>query len=109
MIDTLIITVCYVIVIDQVRFTDEITTIISRLLTSGRIVRPFQLKPFTCSLCMSFWTNLIYIYCTDELSVFMLLYILALSWLTPVINTVLTFVRMGMLKIFEKIGDIINI
>lgn len=98
-----LISVCWVLVLDQFRFMDEITSMLSRWMTNGMIDRPFDLKPFTCSLCMSWWTNLIYIIAGGCLSIPMLFGILVISWLTPITNDMLTLVKTLILKILNKI------
>lgn len=98
-----LISVCWVIILDQFHFMDEITSLLSRWMTNGMIDRPFDLKPFSCSLCMSWWTNLIYIIAAGCFSVQMLFTILFISWLTPITNDILTLVKTLILKILNKI------
>lgn len=91
-----------VLVIDQFHFVDEITTIISGWMTNGNIKKPIQIKPFSCSLCMSWWINLIYIICMGMFSIPMVVYILFLSWMTPVVNDIFTLIKEIMMKILNK-------
>ena len=103
MIECFCIMVCMVLVIDQFHFVDEITTIVCGWMTNGKIRKPLHIKPFSCSLCSSFWLNLIYITATHNLTIPMVLYILVLSWLTPVINDILTLVIMTIKRILGKL------
>lgn len=103
MIDCICIMVVCVLVIDQFRFVDEITTIISGWITNGHIRKPMDIKPFSCSLCSSFWLNLIYIIATGLFSIPMVVYILFLSWMTPVVNDIFTLVKQTILKILNKL------
>lgn len=98
-----LISVCWVLVLDQFRFMDEITSMFSKILTNGHIDKPIELKPFTCSLCMSWWTNLIYIIVAGGFNVPMLFVILLISWTTPITNDILTLVKTLILKILNKI------
>lgn len=109
MLNCLYITVAMVLVIDQFRFVDEITTIISGWMTNGLIRKPLDIKPFSCSLCSSWWLNLIYIIVTHKLTIPMVLYILLLSWMTPVINDILTLTRETIKRTINRIGDKINL
>ena len=109
MINCLLITIFFVIVIDQLHFVDDITSVISGWMTNGKIKKPIQLKPFTCSTCMSWWTNLIYIIITNQFSIPMILYIVVLSWGTPIINSILSFVINAVLKLINIISEKIDI
>ena len=105
MINCLLITIFFVIVIDQLHFVDDITSVISGWMTNGKIKKPIQLKPFNCSVCMSFWTNLAYIIVTNQFSILMILYILTLSWTTPIISSILTLVKNLFLKTINTIAN----
>ena len=109
MINCLFITIIWVIILDQLHFWDDITSVISGWMTNGKIKKPIQLKPFTCSTCMSFWTNLAYIIVTNQFSILMVLYILVLSWGTPIINSILSFVINAVLKLINIISEKIDI
>ena len=105
MINCLFITIIWVVVLDQLHFWDDITSVISGWLTNGKIKKPIQLKPFNCSVCMSFWTNLTYIIVTNQFSILMVLYILTLSWGTPIISSILTLVKNLFLKTIDTIAN----
>ena len=109
MINCFLITIFFVIVIDQLHFVDDITSVISGWMTNGKIKKPIQLKPFTCSTCMSFWTNLIYIISIGHCTIPMILYIVVLSWGTPIINSILSFVINAVLKLINIISEKIDI
>ena len=105
MINCLLITIFFVIVIDQLHFVDDITSVISGWMTNGKIKKPIQLKPFSCSTCMSWWTNLAYIIITNQFSILMVLYILTLSWTTPIISSILSLVKNLFLKMINTIAN----
>ena len=105
MINCLFITIIWVLILDQLHFWDDITSVISGWLTNGKIKKPIQLKPFSCSVCMSFWTNLAYIIVTNQFSILMVLYILVLSWGTPIISSILTLVKNLFLKLVNTIAN----
>lgn len=109
MIETLLITISWVLILDQLQFWNEFSTMISGWLSGGKIKKPLDWKPFNCSVCMSFWTNLTYIIVTNQFSIWMVLYILALSWSTPIINSILCFVRNSIIKIINTIAEKIGI
>ena len=105
MINCLFITIIWVLILDQLHFWDDITSVISGWLTNGKIKKPIQLKPFSCSVCMSWWTNLAYIIVTNQFSILMVLYILVLSWTTPIISSILTLVKNLFLKFVNTIAN----
>ena len=105
MINCLLITIFFVIVIDQLHFVDDITSVISGWMTNGKIKKPITLKPFSCSTCMSWWTNLAYIIITNQFSILMVLYILTLSWTTPIISSILSLVKNLFLKMINTIAN----
>lgn len=98
-----------VLVIDQFHFVDEVTTIISGWISNGQIKRPMSIKPFSCSLCMTFWLSLIYIIVVNQFSVWMVLYILLLCYVTPIENQLFTLLKGLITKFLDWIGNIINI
>lgn len=105
MINCLFITIIWVVILDQLHFWDDITSVISGWMTNGKIKKPIPLKPFSCSTCMSWWTNLAYIIITNQFSILMVLYILVLSWGTPIISSILTLVKNLFLKFINTIAN----
>lgn len=105
MINCLFITIIWIVILDQLHFWDDFSTMISGWLTNGKIKKPITLKPFSCSTCMSFWTNLAYIIVTNQFSILMVLYILTLSWGTPIISSILTLVKNLFLKFVNTIAN----
>ena len=105
MINCLFITIIWIVILDQLHFWDDFSTMISGWLSGGKIKKPLEWKPFNCSTCMSFWTNLAYIIITNQFSILMVLYILTLSWGTPIISSILTLVKNLFLKFINTIAN----
>ena len=105
MINCLFITIICVLILDQLHFWDDFSTMISGWLSGGKIKKPLDWKPFNCSVCMSWWTNLAYIIVTNQFSILMVLYILTLSWTTPIISSILTLVKNLFLKFINTIAN----
>lgn len=105
MINCLFITIIWIVILDQLHFWDDFSTMISSWLSGGKIKKPLEWKPFNCSVCMSFWTNLAYIIVTNQFSILMVLYILVLSWGTPIISSILTLVKNLFLKFINTIAN----
>ena len=105
MIDCLLITICWVIILDQLHFFEDLTSTIKSILTKGKFRNPINIKPFNCSVCMSFWTNLIYILIVGKFSIFMIVYILLLSWTTPMINSIFTLLKNLFIKLTNTLAN----
>ena len=100
-INALAITLICVIVIDNTDFIDTITSKIKYFLTNGKFNSPMNIKPFNCSMCMSFWTNILYFIINKEITILNILYILVLGFLTPIFNKLI-------IKIINKIDLWLN-
>lgn len=109
MIDCLLITICWVIILDQLHFFEDLTSTIKSILTKGKFRNPINIKPFNCSVCMSFWTNLIYIIIIGKFSIFMIGYILLLSWSAPLINSIFTLLKNAIIKFINILAEKIEI
>lgn len=109
MIDCLLITICWVIIIDQLGFWENFSSSVKSLLTGGKFKTPINIKPFNCSTCMSFWCNLIYILIVGNFSIFMIGYILLLSWSAPIINSIFTLGKNLFLKLINTIANLFDL
>lgn len=107
-INILLIGLIMVFALDISGFYQEITTIISGWLTNGRIKKPIMIKPFSCSLCMTFWLSLIYVIVMNQFSIPMLAYCCLVAFLTPVFNDLLVFVRETLKSILCTLNNKLN-
>lgn len=64
-------------------------------------------KPFSCCLCSTFWTTIIYLIVMKELSLLTILYALASATLTEVTTPFITTVKNYLLKAVELLNRII--
>lgn len=105
MLDLFLIGVICVIIIDISGVIDSIKSAIKRLFTKGKMSDPnYSLKPLDCSFCCCWWSGLIYLIITNTLSLWMITYVLLISFMTPVIKDVLLLVRdklILLIKYFE--------
>ena len=68
MINLIFINIAIVFLIDQSGFINEFKRL-KKVLTKGKMSDPgYSLKPFDCSLCMTFWVSLIYLLVFQELT-----------------------------------------
>lgn len=104
MIELLCWQIVLVYLIDCSGFTESLKLFISKHLTGGKIeTTNFSLKPFTCSLCMVWWCGLAYLLLTNQFTVYYLLWVCILSFLTPVTKDILFIVRDVLTYLVNKI------
>lgn len=101
--DLLLIGIIVTFCLDTSGFYREITTAISGWMTNGKIKKPIMIKPFCCSLCMTFWIGLAYILFSGAFSIGMVAYLCLVSYLTPVYNDLMVLIRDWLEKIIIKL------
>ena len=94
----LIITLLMVFIIDLSGFIDEIEATLSKWL-KGKVRIP---KPFNCSLCCSWWVNLIYLLCIGKLTLPYIAIVALFAFLTPVFALLFVWVRETLNKLLNK-------
>lgn len=103
------IAVICVCVLDISGFVNSLKSFITRLLTNGKLrgynVRCFTLKPFDCSLCMTFWSGLIYLFIVNNVSILNIMILLLISISTPLIQDVIRTILDLMTRVVIKINN----
>lgn len=103
MLDLLLLTALIVFIIDLSGFVDEIVKrLYDKYIGKGdyHTIIP-KLKPFSCSLCMTFWTGLIYLLITAQFNILMISYVALLAFMTPVIGDFLQWVKDLLTKLID--------
>lgn len=74
-----------------------------KALVKFRIIKDeyVQIKPFDCSLCMSWWIGLIYIYLNNQFTISGVFLVSMFAFITPLLNTIIHFIT-------DTIGLFIN-
>ena len=98
LIDLFLITLIIVFIIDISGFIDEMETILSKLL-KGKARVP---KPFSCSLCMTWWTGLIYLLIIGEFTLLWIATVALFAILSGVLVTLLICIRETLNWVIEK-------
>ena len=97
--DILFLTLVVVFVVDRSGWTDAWLGWLSRWL--GRTVR--SVKPFSCALCMTWWSGVVYLIATGRFCLPLLAYVAALAFLSFPISQFLIFLKEMLLKWIGKI------
>lgn len=96
----------WVVVLDMTDFMDTIKGWISAILTKGKSHNSdYRLKPVDCSLCMTWWTCLVYLLVTGNVTLATLLAALTLAWFTPVIKDVFMLLGDAITTIIRKLHE----
>lgn len=98
LIDLFLITLIIVFIIDISGFIDEMETILSKWL-KGKARVP---KPFSCSLCMTWWTGLIYLLIIGEFTLLWIATVALFALLSGVLATLLICIRETLNWVIEK-------
>ena len=108
MINIFFIAVILTIGIDYLHFDETITSAIKRIMTKGKMSEPFELKPFTCSTCSTFWFGLVYLIITHKITLLNVCLTLLMAISTPVINDILILVMNLITKLIKLIDGTID-
>lgn len=71
-----------VMLVDVTGVVEDLLTPLARWLTGSRVGSVG--KPFNCSLCLTWWTSLVWLICTGQVTLASLALALLLACLTPV-------------------------
>lgn len=92
--------VCFI--IDLSGVIDNIKTAIWKWIFSGkREYQNFNLKPFDCSLCSTFWIGLLWLICTAQFSLWNVCLVCIIAALTEQITNMLIIIK----QIIARIED----
>lgn len=97
----LCITLICVLIIDIFNAIGEVSKSIFSLITNGKINAPIKGKIFYCSCCMAHWSNLLFLIITTNFSIVNYLYILVLSFLTPIFKQLFLIIEDKIMSILE--------
>lgn len=98
-----------VMIYEQSGFISFFKKLITKLLTNGKIESDdWEFRPFTCSLCMTFWLSLLYCFVNHCITIPMIAFILLISILTTEINDLIILIKNLITKLIQYIDDKIN-
>lgn len=98
------ITILVVFIIDLSGVVDSFKQSLSKWIGKGEIKR---LKPFDCSLCITFWSGLIYLVIVGEFNLLSLVVVSMFAYLTQPISLFLRLCKDALNCLITKIEDIL--
>ena len=99
-----------VFVIDLSGFVDEIVSrLYKKYVGAGDYhhILP-KLKPFSCSLCSTFWAGIIYLLITHSFTIPYVAYVCLLAFLTPVTGDILMTIKDMLTRLINLLNELIN-
>lgn len=84
-------------------FIDEMKRLIWKLMWKNIPYRDFEFKPFTCSICTTFWISILYVLITNNFSLFYIFICIMSSYLTPITYNVMIGIKEFLVRITNKI------
>ena len=98
-IDLLLVAAITIYIVDLSGFTESWRAALTKML-KAKDLKP--IRPFDCSLCMTWWVCIIFALCTRSFSLPVLAYIALLSFLSIPIGQVIIFTREGIMFLIGK-------
>ncbi len=97
---------CLIVVnlVDLSGFIDTLKRWIWKWVFNGKKeYRDFDFRPFECSYCMTHHVCVLWALFTGQFTVLVYLYILFLSYLTPIFKDIILFIRDLLIKIIDEL------
>ena len=108
-IDLLLIALICVVIVDLSGFVDSVKSGIKWLITKGKMnSSDYRLKPFDCSLCMTFWTGLIFLLATGNFTLTYLAVLVVISLFCTILKSSILLVEdifKTIIKLIYKLID----
>lgn len=101
MLDIFLLSLIIIYIVDISGFTETLLKFCSKWM--GRKVT--ELKPFTCSLCSSWWTGILYLLVTGTISLPLIAWTALCSMLTGPAYRILSLIREAILKTIDNIYE----
>ena len=109
MLKILMIQIIMVLIIDISGFVDEMKIMLSKLLTRGKIATSnYNIKPFFCSTCMSWWCGLIYLIIVNDVSIFTIAFTLFVACMSPITKDLYYMIYDTIEKIIRTINNFLE-
>lgn len=108
-IDLFMIAIIVCFIVDISGIIDSVKRMIWKWIFNDKIVySDFRLKPFDCSLCLTFWVGLIWLIVQGEVTLFNIMAVCLLSALTEQITNTITLFKQLIARLQDAIQDLIT-
>lgn len=98
-----------VMVVDISGVIDSVKSGLKWLLTKGKMKDSnYRLKPFDCSLCMTFWTGVIYLIIIGKFTIMYIAFVLLLACLAEVIKDSILLVKDVLITLEQLIWKLLD-
>ena len=105
-----IISVIWVLILDLSGFACTIDKTLYKIFYRGRPYREdAHFKPFDCSLCMTWWTGLLYLLITHTLSIFNIAILLVFAWSTTMEKDIFILIKDIVTKLLDLLYRTLNL
>ena len=97
-----------VFIVDQSGFTQTWLGWLSRFTARYNLPPVTELRPFSCSLCMTWWCSLAYAWLQGQLTLPVIAYIAGLSFLSITLSELFIFIRETLTNGIAKLNQWLN-
>ena len=105
-----IISIIWVLILDLSGFAQTIDRTLYKIIYKGRPYREdAHFKPFDCSLCMTWWTGLLYLLITHTLSIFNIAILLVFAWSTTMEKDIFILIKDIVTKLLDLLYRTLNL
>ena len=105
-----IISVIWVLILDLCGFAHTIDKLLYRIFYKGRAYREdAHFPPFDCSMCMTWWSGLLYLLITGSLTLPYIAFLLLFAWLTTIEKDILIFIKDLIIKLLDVLYNTLNL
>lgn len=109
LIHLILIAAIVIFIVDISGAVDSLKSGLKWILTRGKMKNSdYSLKPFDCSLCMTFWCGIIYLLCTGNFTLPYLGFVCLLSCFSGLIKSTILLVEDVLITIIQIIYKIIE-
>lgn len=104
----LLLSAIVVFIVDCSGFTDTILHLASKFTARYGLPPVRSLRPFTCSLCMVWWSGIIYALVVGQFNLPVIAFVALLSHLSKTINYFFIFIRESLSMLIGRLIDLCN-
>ncbi len=101
--EIILIALIITIVVDLTDFIDSLKTGLNKLLLPKLNLTTLKIPLLECSLCLTFWTSIIYTLIFYQLNIYLIAYILIVSFNTDIIRDIIIKLKDRIILLINKL------